>query len=211
VGELAYFGAKVLHPRTIRPVVERDIPLWVKNTFNPTYPGTRIVRQSENTLGTVKAVTAIKGLSMVAVEGRGMMGVPGIAARTFAAVASQGASVLMISQASSEQSICFVIPTEAVEPVIHAVERELALELARRDVDRIWSLDDVVIVTAVGAGMRGTPGVAARIFGALGQGDINVIAIAQGSSECSVSLVVAADAAAAAVRQIHKEVILNGG
>jgi aspartokinase/homoserine dehydrogenase 1 len=148
---------------------------------------------------------------MVAVEGRGMMGVPGIAARTFAAVASQGASVLMISQASSEQSICFVIPTEAVEPVIHAIERELALELARRDVDRVWSMDDVVIVTAVGAGMRGTPGVAARIFGALGQGDINVIAIAQGSSECSVSLVVAADAAAAAVRQIHKEVILNGG
>ena len=119
--------------------------------------------------------------------------------------------MLMISQASSEQSICFVIPTEAVEPVIQAIEQELALELARRDVDRVWSLDDVVIVTAVGAGMRGTPGVAARIFGALGQGDINVIAIAQGSSECSVSLVVAADAAADAVRQIHKEVILNGG
>jgi aspartokinase/homoserine dehydrogenase 1 len=211
VGELAYFGAKVLHPRTIRPVVERGIPLWVKNTFNPTCPGTRIVREPESALGTVKAVTAIKGLSMVAVEGRGMMGVPGIAARTFAAVASQGASVLMISQASSEQSICFVIPTETVGVVIHAIEREMALELARRDVDRVWSLDDVVIVTAVGAGMRGTPGVAARIFGALGQGNINVIAIAQGSSECSVSLVVAADAAADAVRQIHQEVILNGG
>jgi len=211
VGELAYFGAKVLHPRTIRPVVERGIPLWVKNTFNPAHPGTRIVREPESALGTVKAVTAIEGLSMVAVEGRGMMGVPGIAARTFAAVASQGASVLMISQASSEQSICFVIPTETVGPVIRAIEREMALELARRDVDRVWSLDDVVIVTAVGAGMRGTPGVAARIFGALGQGGINVIAIAQGSSECSVSLVVAADAAADAVRQIHQEVILDGG
>jgi aspartate kinase len=210
VGELAYFGAKVLHPRTIRPVVERGIPLWVKNTFNPTYPGTRIVGESENALGTVKAVTAIKGLSMVAVEGRGMMGVPGIAARTFAAVASQGASVLMISQASSEQSICFVIPTETVEPVIHAIEQEMALELTRRDVDRVWSLDNVVIVTAVGAGMRGTPGVSARIFGALGQSGINVIAIAQGSSECSISLVVAADAAADAVRQIH-QVIIDGG
>ncbi|MCP4540066.1 MAG: aspartate kinase [Chloroflexi bacterium] len=210
VGELAYFGAKVLHPRTIRPVVERGIPLWVKNTFNPTYPGTRIVCEPENTLGTVKAVTAIKGLSMVAVEGRGMMGVPGIAARTFAAVASQGANVLMISQASSEQSICFVIPTETVEPVIQAIEQEMALELARRDVDRVWSLDDVVIVTAVGAGMRGTPGVSARIFGALGQGDINVIAIAQGSSECSVSFVISADAAADAVRQIH-QVIIDGG
>jgi len=209
VGELAYFGAKVLHPRTIRPVVERGIPLWVKNTFNPDCSGTCIVAEPESTPGAVKAVTAIEGLSMVTVAGRGMMGVPGIAARTFAAVASQGASVLMISQASSEQSICFVIPAKAVPPVVRAIEEEMALELARRDVDRVWSLDDVVIVTAVGAGLRGTSGVAARIFGALGQGGINVIAIAQGSSDCSVSLVVAADAAAEAVRQIHKEVILR--
>ncbi len=210
VGELAYFGAKVLHPRTIRPVIERGIPLWVKNTFNPTCPGTRIVCEPESTPGTVKAVTAIEGLSMVTVEGRGMMGVPGIAARTFSAVASRGASVLMISQASSEQSICFVIPTQAVLPVIRAIEEEMALELARRDVDRVWSLDDVVIVTAVGAGMRGTPGVAARIFGALARGNINIIAIAQGSSECSISLVVAAAAAVDAVRYIHNEVIVNG-
>ncbi len=210
VGELAYFGAKVLHPRTIRPVIERGIPLWVKNTFNPTCPGTRIVAEPESAPGTVKAVTAIKGLSMVSVEGRGMMGVPGIAARTFAAVASQGASVLMITQASSEQSICFVIPTETVEPVVRAIETEMALELARRDVDRVWSLDDVVIVTAVGAGMRGTPGVAVRIFDALSQGVINVIAIAQGSSECGISLVVAADAAADAMQQIHRTVVLNG-
>ncbi|MEJ5310754.1 MAG: aspartate kinase [Anaerolineae bacterium] len=210
VGELAYFGAKVLHPKTISPVVERGIPLWVKNTFNPTCPGTRIVREPESTPGTVKAVSAIKGLSMVNVEGRGMMGVPGIAARTFAAVASQGASVLMISQASSEQSICFVIPTEAVAGVIAAIEEEMALELSRRDIDRVWAMDDVVIVTAIGAGMRGTPGVAARIFGALAQKQINVIAIAQGSSECSISLVVAADQATEAVRQLHAEVI-NGG
>ncbi len=210
VGELAYFGAKVLHPRTIRPVVERGIPLWVKNTFNPTCPGTRVTQEPESTPGTVKAVTAIKGLSMVTVEGRGMMGVPGIAARTFSAVASQGASVLMISQASSEQSICFVIPSKAVPPVIRAIEEEMALELTRGDIDQVQALDDVVIVTAVGAGMRGTPGVAARIFGALGRGNINVTAIAQGSSECSISLVVAADAAADAVRQIHSEVIING-
>jgi aspartate kinase len=210
VGELAYFGAKVLHPRTIRPVIDRGIPLWVKNTFNPTCPGTRIVREAENTPGTVKAVTAIEGLSMVTIEGRGMMGVPGIAARTFAAVASQGASVLMISQASSEQSICFLIPTDTVQPVVQAIEEEMALELKRRDIDRVWSLDDVVIVTVVGAGMRGTPGVAARTFGALGQANINVVAIAQGSSECSISLAVVADDAANAVQQIHSEVILNG-
>jgi len=210
VNELAYFGAKVLHPRTIRPLMERGIPLWVKNTFNPACPGTCIMRDPEVTPGAIKAVTAIRGLSMVTVEGGGMMGVPGIAARTFAAVASQGTSVLMISQASSEQSICFVIPTETIPRVISAIEKEMALELARRDVDRVWSLDDIVIVTAVGAGMRGTPGVAARLFGVLAEADINVIAIAQGSSECSISLVVMDDAAAAAVRQIHKEVINNG-
>lgn len=209
VGELAYFGAKVLHPRTIRPVIERRIPLWVKNTFNPTFAGTRIAQQAETVSGTVKAVTAIQGLSLVTVEGRGMMGVPGIAARTFGAVASQGASVLMISQASSEQSICFVIPTEMVPPVIRAIEQEMALELARRDVDRVWAMHDVVIVTAVGTGMRGTPGIAARLFGALGEQDINIIAIAQGASECSVSLVVNAEDAAGAVRQIHSRVIQN--
>jgi aspartate kinase len=210
VGELAYFGAKVLHPRTIRPVIEQGIPLWVKNTFNPAFAGTRIVREPETTAGTVKAVTAIQGLSMVTVEGRGMLGVPGIAARTFTSVASQGASVLMISQSSSEQSISFIIPTEAVAGVVSAVEDEMSMELARRDVDRVWSLDDVVIVTAVGSGMRGTPGVAARIFGALASGGINVIAVAQGSSECSISLVVAADAAEDAVREIHREVIVDG-
>lgn len=209
VGELAYFGAKVLHPKTISPVVERGIPLWVKNTFNPTHPGTQIVREPESTPGTVKAVTAIKGLSMVTVEGRGMMGVPGIAARTFSAVASQGASVLMISQASSEQSICFIIPTEDVPPVIKALENELALELTRRDIDRVWALDNIVVVTAVGAGMRGTPGVAARLFVALASQSINAIDIAQGSSECSISIAVSAEQATDAVRQIHREVI-NG-
>jgi aspartate kinase len=211
VSELAYFGATVLHPKTILPVVQRSIPLRVKNTFNPTHPGTCIVGEPETADGKIKAVTAIHGLSMVTVEGRGMMGVPGIAARTFSAVASQGASVLMISQASSEQSICFVIPTEAVGPIVGAIEEEMALELARRDVDRVWSLGEVVIVTAVGAGLRSTPGVAARVFGALGQANINIIAIAQGSSKCSVSLVVAADVAADAVQQIHNEVVLKGG
>ena len=210
MGELAYFGAKVLHPRTILPLIQRNIALIVKNTFNPRAPGTRVVGASEEVAGAIKAVTAIKGMSMVTIEGRGMLGVPGIAARTFAAVASQGASVLMISQASSEQSICFVIPSAVVPPVIEALEEEMARELARRDIDRIWSLEDVVIVTAVGAGLRDTPGVAAKIFGALGQAAINVIAIAQGSSECNLSIVVAADKAADAVQQIHSEVIING-
>lgn len=147
---------------------------------------------------------------MITVEGRGMMGVPGIAARTFAAVARQGASVLMISQASSEQSICFVIPTPAAQSVIESVESEMELELSRRDIDRVWEQDNIVIVTAVGAGLRHTPGIAGRIFSALGKVEINVIAIAQGSSEYSISIVVTERDADHAMRQIHQEVILNG-
>ena len=210
ISELAYFGAKVLHPKTIRPILERNIPLWVKNTFNPDVPGTRIIHSPATKGGKVTAISIIRDLSMVTVAGRGMLGVPGIAARTFSAVAKAGASVLMISQASSEQSICFVIPTTASEGVLHLIQAEMALELTRLDIDRVWAQDEIVIVTAVGGGLRHTPGIASRIFGALGRADINVIAIAQGSSEYSISIVVASQDGDEAVRQIHQEVILNG-
>jgi aspartate kinase len=139
-----------------------------------------------------------------------MLGVPGIAARTFSAVARQKASVLMISQSSSEQSICFVIPAEMMENVIHAIEDEMAFELARKDIDRVWAQPDVAIVTAIGEGMRRTPGVSARLFGVLGREKINVIAIAQGSSEYSISIVLDESDADRAVREIHDEVIING-
>jgi aspartate kinase len=210
VSELAYFGAKVLHPKTLRPIIERDIPLWVKNTFNPDSVGTKIVRSSPSVEGKVTAITTIRDLSLVTVEGRGMLGIPGIAARTFAAVARQGASVLMISQSSSEQSICFVIPTKTVKGVIQSVESEMELELSRSDIDRVWAQPEIVIVTVVGAGLRNTPGISGRTFSALGKASINVIAIAQGSSEYSISIVVAEEDADHAMRQIHQEVILNG-
>lgn len=210
ISELAYFGAKVLHPKTIRPILERNIPLWVKNTFNPDYPGTRITREGPPVAGKVTAISIIRDLSMITVAGRGMLGVPGIAARTFSAVAKTGASVLMISQASSEQSICFVIPTPATKEVVRSLEAEMALELSRHDIDRIWAMEEIVIVTAVGAGLRHTPGISSRIFGALGNAEINVIAIAQGSSEYSISIVVSADEGDRALRQIHEEVIING-
>ncbi|HEU5088511.1 MAG TPA: aspartate kinase, monofunctional class [Roseiflexaceae bacterium] len=203
MGELAYFGAKVLHPRTIRPVVEREIPLRIRNTFNPDHAGTLVVREAQPNGRFVKAVSVVRGMSLITVEGRGMIGIPGVAARTFGAVASVGANVLMISQASSEQSICFVVQTNTVDQVTRALEDGLASEIARRDIDRVSADDGVVIVTAVGAGMRDTPGVAASVFGALAERRINVIAIAQGSSECAISTVVRAEDADDAVRAIH--------
>ena len=213
VGELAYFGAKVLHPKTIRPVVSRNMPLWVKNTFNPDFPGTRITQNPSKSRGEITAISMIKDLSILTVEGRGMLGVPGIAARTFGAVARTGASVLMISQSSSEQSICFTIPSIHNGEVLKSIESEMALELLRGDIDRVWARDQVVIVSIIGSGMRETPGVSARIFGALGKNLINVIAIAQGSSEYSISLVLDQKDAVRAVQAIHAETAPqpNGG
>ena len=210
--ELSYFGAKVLHPKTILPAIERGIRLRVLNTFNPEHPGTCIVKELTETgrkLGAVKAITAIKNLTLVNVAGKGMMGVPGIAARTFAAVARAGANVLMISQSSSEQSITFVVPQSDAPTVLDDLRHDLARELAQHWVDAVTGRDDIVIVAVVGAEMAGTPGIAARVFGALGEAHVNVIAIAQGSSEVNISLVVLVGDADTAVRRIHAAFALD--
>lgn len=190
VGELAFYGAKVLHPKTVQPILDKSIPMRVRNTFNPEHPGTLIGPHTEPSAAVIKAVTSIKKVSLLTVSGRGMLGVPGIAGRAFLATARAGANILMISQSSSEQSFCFTVPEERALSVKAAVEDELGVELARQNVDRIDVLRDVVIITAVGGGMRGTPGVAGRVFTVMGDHGINVLIIAQGSSECSISFVV---------------------
>jgi len=204
VAELAYFGAKVLHPLTIRPVIEAGIGLMVLNTFNPDHPGTRIVADRTMRNGhVIQAVTMIKDLRLVTVEGRGMLGVPGVAARTFGAIASTHTSVPLISQASSEQSICFAVPSQTAQQVVEAVQAEFEGEIKRRDIDRVWASEDVVIISVVGAGMIHTPGVAGRVFSTLGSQRFNVIAIAQGSSEVSISFIVDSKEGVAAVRALH--------
>lgn len=204
ISELAYFGAKVLHPKTIRPVVEAGIVLKVLNTFNPSHPGTRILADTpldhENI---IKAVTLIKGLKLITLEGRGMLGVPGVAARTFKAIASTKTSVPLISQASSEQSICFAVPSEAADLVISALQSEFEREFGRRDIDSVWATDEVVIVSVVGTGMRRIPGVAGKVFSRMGDERVNVVAIAQGSSEASISFIVDAKDGTRAVKALH--------
>jgi len=204
MAELAYYGAKVVHAKTVKPAIAKRIPVRVLNTFEPSHPGTRIVEHADLSMaGTVKAVTAIRALSLITVAGRGMIGVPGIAARTFGSVARVDANVLMISQSSSEQSICFVVPDSAAGTVTEALHSEFHTELERGYIDQITDHNKIVIVAVVGSAMRGTPGLAAGIFKAVGDRQINVIAIAQGSSEANVSLVVADEDANAAVRAIH--------
>ncbi len=201
--ELSYFGAKVIHPKTIAPAAERDIPIRILNTFNPTHPGTRIVRTARADGRTVKAITVIRHLGQITVEGRGMQGVPGVAARVFSAVARAGINVLMISQASSEQSICFVVEKAHAPRALAALEQEFELDRLRGTIERIWAQDHIAILAVVGEGMKGTPGIAARVFGALGERGINVISIAQGSSEYNLSLVVDEREADNALRAIH--------
>jgi aspartokinase/homoserine dehydrogenase 1 len=211
IAELAYYGAKVVHPKTIRPVVEAGINLRVCNTFNASNPGTRIIPDrpeiTNGKNGAIKAVTAIRRQTLVTIEGRGMLGVPGVAARAFGAVAATGTSVPLITQASSEQSICFAVPCEASRQVMNALDQAFSNELRRRDIDRIWASEEVVIITIVGAGMIHTPGIAGRIFGCLGDQEVNVIAIAQGSSEVSISLVVDHADEKKALRALHALIV----
>ena len=208
VSELAYYGAKVLHPKTIRPVIEAGVGLRVCNTFQPDHPGTRLVADgpiTEN--GSIKAVSAIKGLQLITVEGRGMLGVVGVAARAFAAVAATGTSVPLITQASSEQSICFAVPKESTDEVLSALAAAFTHEIANQDIDRVWATGEVVIITVVGSGMRSTPGIAGKVFSALGEQRVNVIAIAQGSSEVSISLVVDGASIQTAVQALHNLIV----
>ncbi|HKI53956.1 MAG TPA: aspartate kinase, partial [Anaerolineales bacterium] len=209
IAELAYYGAKVLHPKTIRPVVEAGIGLRICNTFNPSHPGTRLVAKKNAKVNghVIKAVTAIRKQKLVTIEGRGMLGVPGVAARAFGAVASTGTSVPLITQASSEQSICFAVPTESAKQVLDALQKDFALELSVRDIDRVWATEEVAIITAVGSGTRNTPGVAGKIFSKLGDKEINVLAIAHGSSDVSISMVVETKDTEVAVKALHELIV----
>lgn len=190
VGEMAFYGAKVLHPKTVQPIINRGIPIYVRNTFNPSHPGTLISHESEASDTVIKAVTSVGNVSLLTVSGAGMLGVPGIAGRSFLATAKAGANILMISQASSEQSFCFSVLEHQAESVKEAVEGELVAEIEQHNVDGVHIRNDVGIITVIGAGMRGSPGVAGRVFTCMGQVNASILAIAQGSSECSISFVV---------------------
>ncbi len=202
--ELAYYGAKVLHYKTILPAFRQRIPVRILNSFNPSHPGTRVTVEGDPSVRGVKAVTSIRGVILVAINGTGMQGIPGIVAKTFDAVAAQQANVLMISQASSENNICFVLSAAEAPRVVSELKSVLEVELMRGHIEEITAEQQVAIVAAIGDRMRGTPGIAANVFGALGKAGINVIAISQGSSERNISLVVTEQDAAEAVRAIHR-------
>lgn len=200
--ELAYFGAKVIHPQTMTPALARGLPIHIRNTFRPAHPGTRIAADSEPG-GPVKGLTLYDGLALLNVEGAGMIGVPGTAQRLFDALRGAGVSVVMISQGSSEHSICCVIRADESSRAQAAVLQAFGPELARGQLQAVSITPDISVLAIVGDGMAGTPGVAARLFDALGRARVNVRAIAQGASERNISVALASADAARALRAAH--------
>ncbi len=200
--ELAYFGAKVVHPQTMSPAIERGLPIIIRNTFNPLHPGTRITAE-RTVAGPIKGLTLSPDLAVLNLEGTGLIGVPGTAERVFASLRNAHVSVVMISQGSSEHSICCVVKQAEAVRARDALLQAFAHELNLGQVQRVQLTDNVSVLAAVGDGMAGQPGVAARLFESLGRAQVNILAIAQGSSERNISVAVDSRHATKALRAAH--------
>jgi bifunctional aspartokinase / homoserine dehydrogenase 1 len=206
--ELAYFGAKVIHPQTMAPAVSRDIPIFIRNTFAPQKRGTLICANPVSAL-LVKGITSIDPVALVNLEGAGMIGVPGTAHRLFGVLRDSGISVILISQASSEHSICFAIPEAQAVRAEEAVRRAFDAELHGGQIQHVEVALGMSILAVVGDGMAGAHGVAAKVFNSLGDAAISVRAIAQGASERNISVVVDGKGAARALRAVHAAFYLS--
>ncbi len=200
--ELAYFGAKVIHPQTMAPAIDRGIPIFIRNTFKPELAGSRIGPEL-SLQPPVKGVSAADGMALINVEGAGMIGVPGTAERLFGALRQNGVSVVMISQGSSEHSICCVVREQDAARAEHALNDVFGRELERGAIQAISVQTGISVLAVVGDGMAGIPGIAARLFDHLGRGHVNVRAIAQGASERNISVAIDTRDAAKALRVVH--------
>ncbi len=209
--ELAYFGAKVLHPKTLKPVVQAAIPVWIRNSFEPEKKGTKITPEGRKMGRGVKALTAIRDVTLISVGGPGIVGLPDVVGRTFSTTAEVRANVLLISQSSSQNDICFIVSSADTESTVSAMRKEFAQDLAHQKVEHINVDPTIAIVAVVGENMRGTPGVAGRTFAAMGREGINIIAIAQGSSESNISFVIEEKDVKKALLGLHHEFGLNNG
>jgi aspartokinase/homoserine dehydrogenase 1 len=201
--ELSYFGAKVLHSATIAPAVARRIPILIKNTFNPEAPGTRISRKAGDDGKLAKGITSVGDLALLTLRGPGMVGVPGVAGRVFRTLASKGVNVVLISQASSEHTICFSVRSVDVTRAVEALRQEFQFEFHAQSM-QVDVRDDQAILAVVGEGMKGRPGVAGKVFDSLGRQNINISAIAQGASERNISCVIDASQQVRALNAIHQ-------
>ncbi len=207
--ELCHFGAKVIYPPTIQPAIEAHIPLIIKNTRNPKALGTRIVESATRHPYPITGISSISSIALARIQGTGMVGVAGIAMRFFRALAKHKINVILITQASSEHTICCAIDPSAVEAARHAVDEEFELEIKAGLIEPLFVEEDLAIISVVGERMRHTPGMSGRIFTALGANSVNVVAIAQGSSELNISAVIPNKDESKALNALHDEFFLS--
>lgn len=207
--EMSHFGAKVIYPPTLMPAMKLNIPLVIKNTFNPGHPGTYISEKSDPAERAVKGISSIGQISLLTLAGSGMFGVPGIAGRLFSALAANGINVILITQGSSEHSISFAIQPAMAKLAKQVVEDEFAFEVERGLVDPVKIEDDLSTVAIIGENMRYRPGISGRLFQSLGKNGINVVAIAQGSSELNISVVIHSEDEAKALNAMHEAFFLS--
>jgi len=207
--ELSHFGAKVIYPPTMQPAHAKGIPLRIKNTFNPSAEGTLISKKKSVNDFLIKGISSIDAISLVLVEGSGMVGVAGIAERIFSALAAKHINVILITQASSEHSICLAIPPRDRNRAKESIEHEFKLELMEKQISEVKVESDFAIIAIVGENMQKTPGIAGRVFQALGKNGINIAAIAQGSSELNISVVISKKDEAKALNSLHEAFFLS--
>lgn len=203
--ELSHFGAKVIYAPTMQPALEAGISIRIKNTLCPEAKGTLISAHAPSTGGPVTGISAIESVSILRIHGSGMVGVTGIAGRLFAALAKADVNIILITQGSSEHSICLAVRPEDAPSAVRAVEEAFVFEMSTRMIDPVGVEDGLSVIAVVGERMRQTPGISGRLFGALGKARVNVVAIAQGSSERNISVVVSRGALPTALRAIHHE------
>ena len=208
--ELSHFGAKVIYPPTILPVYQKGIPIQIKNTFEPENPGTKIVKGVKNGFDRpIKGISSISGITLLTIQGIGMVGVTGISMRLFTALASVNVNVILISQASSENSISIAIDEKAIEMAEYAIRQEFEKEIANGQVNKIELESNVSVVAIVGENMKETTGIAGKLFSTIGKNGINIIAIAQGASELNISWVVKNEELRKTLNVVHESFFLS--
>ncbi len=207
--ELSHFGAKVIFPATMQPAMVNHIPIWIKNTFNPAFAGTKISDKSNGKNLIIKGISSMDKISLLSLQGSGLVGVVGVSMRLFGTLAKENISVILISQASSEYSICFAIEGNKTRYAKEAIEKEFLYEIRNLEMDEVKVEENLSIVAIVGANMKHNPGTSGRMFSALGKSGININAIAQGSSELNISAVIHAQDIAKALNVLHEAFFLS--
>ncbi len=207
--EMSHFGAKVIYPPTLQPALQKQIPIYIKNTFNPSFKGTYISKDHDPNGNAVKGISSIGHVALLTLQGSGLFGVPGIAARLFNSLAQANINIVLITQGSSENAISFAIKPELSSKARKRIEKEFEYEMQMGIINPVKTEDDLSVIAIIGENMRYQPGISGRLFNALGSNGVNAVAIAQGSSELNVSVVIPKEDESKALNALHEAFFLS--